>query len=143
MGTVEESMLALTVKSSDEQPAVNVNLSTPLELIGRSAEFQQIVEILARDGDLLIAGVPGSGRRTLVRDAAQEVGAIVLEVDCIRATDGQRFLQLLAEAISQNFENGWQKQVVNYLLFMLKAMAESLNLCVLSIKSSYGKHLKC
>nr|WP_155747851.1 ATP-binding protein [Scytonema sp. UIC 10036] len=80
-------------------------MSTPLELIGRSAEFQQIVEILARDGDLLIAGVPGSGRRTLVRGAAQEVGAIILEVDCIRATDGQRFLQLLAEAISQNFES--------------------------------------
>ncbi|KAB8319880.1 ATP-binding protein [Tolypothrix campylonemoides VB511288] len=81
-----------------------VNLSTPLELIGRSAEFQRIVEVLARDGDLLIVGVPGSGRRTLVRGAAQEVGAIVLDVDCIRATDGQRFLQLLAEAIAQNFE---------------------------------------
>ncbi|KYC39945.1 hypothetical protein WA1_28690 [Scytonema hofmannii PCC 7110] len=83
---------------------MNLNLSVTLELIGRSAEFQQIVEILARDGDLLIAGVPGSGRRTLVRGAAQEVGAIMLEVDCIRATDGQRFLQLLAETISQNFE---------------------------------------
>lgn len=79
-------------------------MSTPLELIGRSGEFQRIVEILARDGDLLIAGVPGSGRRTLVRSAAKEVGATVLEIDCIRATDGSRFLQLLAEAISQNFD---------------------------------------
>lgn len=80
---------------------VNLDLSTPLELIGRSAQFQRIVEILAADGDLLIAGVPGCGRRTLVRRAAQEVGAIVLEIDCIRATDGNRFVQLLAEAISQ------------------------------------------
>lgn len=83
---------------------MNLELSTPLELIGRSAEFQRLVEVLAQDGDLLIVGVPGSGRRTLVKKAAQEVGAIVLEVDCIRATDGERFLQLLGETISQNFE---------------------------------------
>lgn len=86
-------------------------MSTSLELIGRSAEFQRIVEVLAEDGDLLIVGVPGSGRRTLVRSAAQAVKAIVLEVDCIRATDGERFLQLLAETISQSFEaaeiNAW------------------------------------
>ncbi len=79
---------------------VKLDLSTPLELIGRSAQFQRIVEILAADGDLLIAGVPGCGRRTLVKQAALEVGAIVLEVDCIRATDGERFVQLLGEAMS-------------------------------------------
>ncbi len=80
---------------------VNLDLSTPLEVIGRSAQFQRVVEILAADGDLLIAGVPGCGRRTLVRRAALEVGAIVLEVDCIRATDGERFVQLLGETVSQ------------------------------------------
>ncbi len=53
---------------------------------------------------MLITGVPGSGRRTLVRGAAQEVGAIVLEIDCIRATDGERFILLLTETISQNWE---------------------------------------
>ena len=82
---------------------MNLDLSTPLQLIGRSAEFQRLVEVLAQDGDLLITGVPGSGRRTLVRGAAQEVGAIVLEIDCIRAIDGERFVQLLAEVISQNW----------------------------------------
>jgi hypothetical protein len=86
-------------------------MSSSLELIGRSAEFQRIVEVLAEDGDLLIVGVPGSGRRTLVRGAAEAVKAIVLEVDCIRATDGERFLQLLAETISQSFDaaeiNAW------------------------------------
>ncbi|MER3493724.1 MAG: ATP-binding protein [Mastigocladus sp. ERB_26_2] len=83
---------------------MNLELSTPLELMGRSAEFQRIVEVLAEDGDLLIAGVPGSGRRTLVRRAALAVGAIILEIDCIRATDGERFVQLMAEAIAQNFD---------------------------------------
>ncbi|NJL63181.1 MAG: ATP-binding protein [Methylacidiphilales bacterium] len=84
---------------------VYLDLSTPLELIGRSREFQRIVEVLAIDGDLLIAGVPGSGRRTLVCAAAKEVNAVVMEIDCIRATDGERFVQLLAETIGQNFNN--------------------------------------
>ncbi|WP_234488517.1 ATP-binding protein [Oxynema sp. CENA135] len=72
-----------------------------LELFGRQAQFQQITHTLANRRDLLIAGVPGSGRRTLVKRAAAEVGAKVMEVDCIRATDGQRFVQLLCEGISQ------------------------------------------
>ncbi|HEY9802974.1 MAG TPA: ATP-binding protein [Leptolyngbyaceae cyanobacterium] len=83
---------------------MSLDLSTPLQLIGRSVEFQRIVETLAQDGNLLITGVPGSGRRTLVRWGVVEVGAIALDIDCIRATDGERFLQLLAEAISQNWE---------------------------------------
>ncbi len=78
-------------------------LSVSLELVGRPAEFQRIVQILARDGDLLIVGVPGSGRRTLVRRAAWEIEARVLEVDCIRATDGERFVQLLCESLDQTF----------------------------------------
>ncbi|OKH58126.1 ATP-binding protein [Scytonema sp. HK-05] len=81
-----------------------LNLSAPFELVGRQAQFQRITQVLAHDGDLLIAGVPGSGRRTLVRRAAQEVGAQILEVDCIRVTDGQRFVQLLCESIDQTFQ---------------------------------------
>jgi predicted kinase len=98
-------MLAITVRIRAEgEKVVSLDLSTPLQLIGRSIEFQRVVEVLAQDGDLLITGVPGSGRRTLARGGAQEVGAVVLEIDCIRATDGERFLQLLAEAISQSWE---------------------------------------
>jgi hypothetical protein len=45
--------------------AVNlVDLSAPFQLVGRQAQFQRITQVLARDGDLLIVGVPGSGRRT-------------------------------------------------------------------------------
>ncbi|MBD1925393.1 ATP-binding protein [Trichocoleus sp. FACHB-90] len=86
--------------------AVNlVDLSAPFQLVGRQAQFQRITQVLARDGDLLIAGVPGSGRRTLVRRAAQEVGVKIVEVDCIRVTDGQRFVQLLCESIDQTFQS--------------------------------------
>ncbi|MFB2769776.1 ATP-binding protein [Pelatocladus sp. BLCC-F211] len=108
-------MLAITVRIKPEgEKVVSLDLSTPLQLIGRSAEYQRIVEVLSEDGDLLITGVPGSGRRTLVKGGAQEVGAVVLEIDCIRATDGERFLQLLAEAISQNWEIAKIENWVNH-----------------------------
>ncbi|TAF03935.1 MAG: ATP-binding protein [Nostocales cyanobacterium] len=111
-------MFSLTAPTTTkDEKTVNFDLSTSLQLIGRSLEFQRIVDILAQDGDLLITGVPGSGRRTLVRVAAQEVSAVVLEVDCIRATDGERFVQLLAEAISQNWAakkiEPWVKQTAS------------------------------
>lgn len=80
-----------------------MDISTPFQLVGRQAQFQRITQVLAHDGNLLIVGVPGSGRRTLVRRAAREVGVKILEVDCIRATDGQRFGQLLCESIDQTF----------------------------------------
>ena len=93
----------VAIKAKSEK-RVNLNFSTPLQLIGRSLEFQRIIEVLAKDGDLLITGVPGSGRRTLVKGAAKEVNTVILEIDCIRATEAERFVQLLAEAISQNWE---------------------------------------
>jgi hypothetical protein len=93
--------------------AVNlVDLSAPFQLVGRQAQFQRITQVLAHDGDLLIAGVPGSGRRTLVRRAAQEVGAQILEVDCIRVTDGQRFVQLLCESIDQTFQSAGARSLM-------------------------------
>jgi hypothetical protein len=79
------------------------DVSTPFQLVGRQAQFQRITQVLAHEGNLLIVGVPGSGRRTLVRRAAREVGVKILEVDCIRVTDGQRFVQLLCESINQTF----------------------------------------
>ncbi len=73
--------------------------TSSLEVFGRLGQYQQVIEALANDRDLLIVGVPGSGRRTLVKKAAEEIGAMVLQVDCIRATDSQRFLGLLCDAI--------------------------------------------
>ncbi len=80
------------------------NPFTPVNLVGRQAELRQISQVLTEDGDLLIAGVPGSGRRTLIRYAAREVGARMIEIDCLRATHSSRFLTLLAEGILAAFE---------------------------------------
>lgn len=76
----------------------------PKKLVGRQAELEQISQILLEDGDLLIAGVAGSGRRTLVKWAAQKAGARVITLDCLRATDGDRFLKLLAESLLHTFD---------------------------------------
>ncbi|MGQ4646770.1 AAA family ATPase [Lyngbya aestuarii] len=93
--------------------AVNLlDISAPFQLVGRQAQFQRITQVLARDGNLLIVGVPGSGRRTLVRRAAREVGVKILEVDCIRVTDGQRFVQLLCESIDQTFQSATAQALI-------------------------------
>jgi hypothetical protein len=76
----------------------------PQRLVGRQTELEQISQILLGDGDLLIAGVAGSGRRTLVKWAAQKAGARVITLDCLRATDGDRFLKLLAESLLNTFD---------------------------------------
>ncbi|WP_088888784.1 ATP-binding protein [Leptolyngbya ohadii] len=72
-------------------------------LIGRQAELQQISRILQDDGDLLLTGVPGSGRQRLIWSAAEQVGARVLRIDCMRATNAARFLELLAEGLLDVF----------------------------------------
>ncbi|MCA1991758.1 MAG: ATP-binding protein [Coleofasciculus sp. S288] len=95
----------LYTSNQDAKPMNLVDWSAPFELVGRQAQFQRITQVLARDGNLLIVGVPGSGRRTLVRRTAQEVGAKILEVDCIRVTDGQRFVKLLCESVDQTFQS--------------------------------------
>lgn len=74
-------------------------------LVGRSEELEQVSEILRSDGDLVLTGVPGVGRRTLIRVAARRVGAKVVEIDCLRATDDQKFLRLLADGILAAFQS--------------------------------------
>ncbi|KAM3093701.1 AAA family ATPase [Phormidesmis sp. 146-35] len=81
------------------------NPFVPQNLVGRQTELRQVSKILAADGDLVLAGVPGIGRRTLVRWAARNCGARVIEIDCLRATDYRRFLELLAEGLIAAFES--------------------------------------
>ncbi|MBM0741746.1 ATP-binding protein [Phormidium sp. CLA17] len=81
-------------------------------LIGRQAELNQVSQVLAIDGDLLIAGVPGSGRRTLVRYAAERMEARVIEIDCLRATDSDRFLHLFAEGLLQAFKSTTERSLI-------------------------------
>lgn len=80
-----------------------INRFAPQGLVGRQVELQQASLILAQDGDLLIAGIPGSGRHTLIRSAAQQVGARIIEIDCLRTTNESRFLQLFAQGLTQVF----------------------------------------
>jgi hypothetical protein len=89
-----------------------VNPFTPKTLLGRQKELEQVSQILATDGDLLLAGVPGSGRQTLLRHAAQIVGAKVIEIDCLRATDSNRFLQLLAEGVAVAFQTADDRELL-------------------------------
>jgi hypothetical protein len=84
---------------------MSTNPFVPQYPIGRSQELRQVCQIFRADEDLMIAGVSGSGRRSLVRWAAQQVGARIVEIDCLRATTASRFLTLLAEALLETFNN--------------------------------------
>lgn len=83
-----------------------------LSLVGRRAELQQVSQILTADEDVLLAGVPGIGRRTLILAAAQQCGARVVEIDCLRTTDYQRFLQLLAEGLLEAFLRSEERSLI-------------------------------
>ncbi|MEB3359775.1 MAG: AAA family ATPase [Synechococcales bacterium] len=72
-------------------------------LVSREAELQQIRQILLKDGDFLLVGVPGSGRRTLLREAARAANARILEIDCLRSTSASQFLRRLANSITDCF----------------------------------------
>ncbi|NJK27986.1 MAG: AAA domain-containing protein [Coleofasciculaceae cyanobacterium SM2_3_26] len=60
-------------------------------------------QILQRDGDFLVVGPPGTGRRTLIQQAAERVGARMLEIDCLRTTNASQFLRLLADGLTDIF----------------------------------------
>jgi hypothetical protein len=84
----------------------------PDHLIGRQTELQQVSKIFAADGDLMVTGIPGSGRRSLIQNAALEVGARVLEIDCLRATTSSRFLERLAEGLLEVFSTSAELAIV-------------------------------
>jgi hypothetical protein len=79
------------------------SLFKPSYPVGRQVELDAICQTFAADGDLMLTGVTGSGRRTLIRHAVQQIGAKVLELDCLRATTSERFLILLAEGLLELF----------------------------------------
>ena len=86
---------------------------TPLSvLVGRSEEFDRLSEILRLDGDVVLTGVPGVGRRTLIRSVARKLGAKVVEIDCLRSTDCSRFLRLFADAMLNAFQSPMELSLV-------------------------------
>lgn len=60
----------------------------------------------------MVAGIPGSGRRSLIRLAAEKIGARVLEIDCLRATTSSRFLELLAEGLLEVFSHPSELELI-------------------------------
>lgn len=79
-----------------------------LEANSRTNELHSIVRNLRVDNDLLITGVPGSGRYTLVKRAAKETRAKLIEVDCIKATSGIDFVNLLIKSIYKAFGKNYE-----------------------------------
>lgn len=87
----------------DRRLLVSDSLPLPQRLWGRDRELAAICQILVADGDLLLTGVPGVGRRTLLRFAATHAMARLLEIDCLRITNASQFLAALGQAIAQAF----------------------------------------
>lgn len=79
------------------------NPFTPQTLVGRETELRLIQRILLKDGDFVLVGAPGTGRRTLLREAARAANARILDIDCLRSTSGHQFLRLLAGSIMTCF----------------------------------------
>lgn len=76
-----------------------------LLLTSRATELRRVSQLFEADGDLVLTGVAGSGRRSLISAAAQQMGARVLQIDCLRTTTSSRFLELLAEGFLEVFSD--------------------------------------
>lgn len=74
-------------------------------LICRHVELEQICSLLQTDSDFVITGVPGIGRRTLIRHAARQGATRCLEIDFLRCRNASQFLRALADAVTQNFND--------------------------------------
>ncbi len=83
-----------------------------MSMVGRSVELDRVSEILRADGDVVLTGIPGVGRRTLVRSAARRVGAKVVEIDCLRSTDDARFLRVFADAMLNTFQSAMELSLI-------------------------------
>lgn len=77
----------------------------PQSLIGREVELEKVCHLLNQDSDFLVVGVPGIGRRSLIRAAAQQAGAKILEIDCLRCRSGNQLLRLLADRLTEIFSS--------------------------------------
>ena len=79
----------------------NAFVSQPL--VCREAELEQVSTLLRQDRDFVVTGVSGSGRRTLIRGAARQVGSRYLEIDFLRCRNAGQFLRFLADGLTGTF----------------------------------------
>ena len=80
-----------------------INPFVSQSLTSRAAEQQQICMLLEKDRDFVVTGVPGTGRRTLVCNAAKRAGVRYLEIDCLRCRSASQFIRLLADSVIDAF----------------------------------------
>ncbi|MBS9395196.1 MAG: ATP-binding protein [Dolichospermum sp. LBC05a] len=71
----------------------------------REDEFNCAINALEKDKDLLITGVPGSGRHSLIQEAALKANVKVLKIDCIKAINQEIFIKQLCQNIMHTFKN--------------------------------------
>ncbi|MGB3309448.1 MAG: hypothetical protein WBG32_00620 [Nodosilinea sp.] len=76
-----------------------INPFVPQDLICRDLELEQVCALLRQDSDFVVTGVPGIGRRTLIRSAARQQGSRCLEIDLLRCRNSGQFLRFLADGI--------------------------------------------
>jgi len=91
---------------------MNSNPFLPSTLISRETEFQQICELLLQDKDFVLVGIPGMGRRTILREATHTIKARRLEIDCLRSTNAKQFLRLIANSITDCFSRPEEIQLL-------------------------------
>jgi hypothetical protein len=75
----------------------------PQSLICRETELEQVRNLLRNDSDFVVTGVPGIGRRTLIRTAARQEGCRSLEIDFLRCRNAGQFLRFLADGLTNAF----------------------------------------
>ena len=83
-----------------------------LAIQGHIHEFYSVINCFQEDEDLLITGVPGSGRYTLVTQAIKKIGARLIEIDCIKATSELELTNLLIENIYKAFGKSYE-EIIN------------------------------
>ncbi len=84
----------------------------PPYLVGRVADHDRLCDIFQADGDVLLAGVPGIGRRTLLTYAAATVGAQVISIDCLQAVSPERLVDCLSVGILQACHQERERQAL-------------------------------
>ena len=80
-----------------------MNPFVPQSLICREAALEQVCRLLQNDSDFVVTGVPGIGRRTLIRTAAKQEGCRSLEIDFLRCRNSGQFLRFLADGLTSAF----------------------------------------
>ena len=95
----------------------------------RQTEIEKVSALLRQDQDLVITGVPGIGRRSLVRAAARQAGIIRLEINCLCCHSAKDFVQLLAGSIGTALSKPNQlAQIQQWILTQSQLLQKSLSI---------------